>query len=46
MGCPGGCVAGVGTILPIASAKAAVAKSVKESTEKVPPKDLLEIKLD
>ena len=46
MGCPGGCVAGVGTILPIASAKAAVAKSVKESTEKVPPKDLLEIRLD
>ena len=34
------------TILPIASAKAAVAKSVKESTEKIPPKDLLEIKLD
>lgn len=46
MGCPGGCVAGAGTILPISNAKAAVAKSVKESTEKIPPKDLLEIKLD
>ena len=46
MGCPGGCVAGAGTILPISNAKAAVARSVKDSTEKVPPKDLLEIKLD
>lgn len=46
MACPGGCVAGVGTILPINRAKAAVAKSVKESTEKIPPQDLLEIKLD
>lgn len=46
MGCPGGCVAGVGTILPINKAKAAVAKCVKESTEKLPPKDLLEIELD
>lgn len=46
MGCPGGCVAGVGTILPIKQAKAAVAKSVEESTEKIPPRDLLEIELD
>lgn len=46
MGCPGGCVAGVGTIRPINKAKAAVAKSVKESTDKIPPKDLLELKLD
>lgn len=46
MGCPGGCVAGVGTILPINKAKLAVSKSVKESTEKIPPKDLLEIELD
>lgn len=46
MGCPGGCVAGVGTILPIKQAKDAVAKSVGESTEKIPPKDLLEIELD
>ncbi|MCD7825431.1 MAG: 4Fe-4S dicluster domain-containing protein [Clostridiaceae bacterium] len=46
MGCPGGCVAGVGTILPINKAKAAVAKSVRESTDKIPPKDLLEIHLD
>ena len=46
MGCPGGCIAGVGTLLPINKAKLAVAKSVKESTEKIPPKDLLEIELD
>ncbi len=46
MGCPGGCVAGVGTVVPIANAKAAVAKSVKESTDKIPPKDLLEIELN
>ena len=46
MGCPGGCVAGVGTIQPIKQAKAAVAKSVEESTKKIPPKDLLETELD
>ena len=46
MGCPGGCVAGVGTILPNNKAKLAVAKSVKESTVKIPAKDLLEIELD
>lgn len=46
MGCPGGCIAGVGTILSIPKAKLAVEKSVKESTVKVPPKDLLEIELD
>ena len=45
MGCPGGCVAGVGTILPINKAKLAVAKTVKESTTKLPAKDLLEIEL-
>ena len=46
MGCPGGCIAGVGTILSIPKAKLAVEKSVRESTVKVPPKDLLEIELD
>lgn len=45
MGCPGGCVAGVGTILPINKAKVAVAKTVKESSTKIPPQDLLEIEL-
>ena len=45
MGCPGGCVAGVGTILPINKAKLAVAKTVKESTTKLTAKDLLEIEL-
>lgn len=46
MGCPGGCVAGVGTILPINKAKSAVAKSVQESTKKLPSKDLEEIELN
>ena len=46
MGCTGGCIAGVGTILSIPKAKLAVEKSVKESTVKIPPKDLLEIELD
>lgn len=46
MGCTGGCIAGVGTILSIPKAKVAVEKSVKESTVKIPPKDLLEIELD
>ena len=40
MGCPGGCVAGVGTIIPIERAKAAVAQGVKESEKSIPSKDL------
>ena len=46
MGCPGGCIAGAGTIAPIKNAKTAVEKSVKESTTKLPPKDLVDIVLD
>lgn len=45
MGCPGGCIAGAGTIAPIKSAKTAVEKTVKESTKKLPPKDLVDIVL-
>lgn len=46
MGCPGGCVAGAGTILPIPKAKAEVEKMKKASTRKIPPKELREIELD
>ena len=40
MGCPGGCVAGVGTLIPPERAKAAVDITVKESEKQVPDKDL------
>ena len=40
MGCPGGCVAGVGTIIPPEKAKVAVDTIVKESENKIPSKDL------
>ena len=40
MGCPGGCVAGVGTIIPIERAKAAVDMVVKQSQQKLPPKEM------
>ena len=46
MGCPGGCVAGAGTNIPISKAKLAVKKSVKDSSKKIPPKELGEIELD
>lgn len=46
MGCPGGCVAGAGTLLAIDKAKANVNKMVRESTRAVPPKELEEIELD
>lgn len=46
MGCTGGCVAGVGTNLPINKAKAAVEKAVRESTQKIPSKDLLDLELN
>ena len=45
MGCPGGCVAGAGTLLPVPEAKRAVAKIVADSTKKLPPKELQEIEL-
>jgi iron only hydrogenase large subunit-like protein len=40
MGCPGGCVAGVGTIIPPEKAKVCVEQFAKTSPEAVPPKDL------
>ena len=40
MGCPGGCVAGVGTIISPDKAKVAVDTIVKESENKIPSKDL------
>ena len=44
MGCPGGCVAGAGTI-PVPEAKKDVQQIVKDSTKKLPPKQLREIEL-
>ena len=38
MACPGGCVGGVGTVLSIPKAKAAVAKAKRASSKKVPEK--------
>ena len=46
MGCPGGCVGGAGTNIPIPKATLAVKKSVKDSSKKIPPKELGEIELD
>ncbi len=46
MACPGGCVAGAGTIIPVEKAKNNVNKMVKASTKNVPPKELEEIVLD
>lgn len=40
MGCPGGCVAGVGTLIPPEKAKVAVQQIVSESEKNIPDKDL------
>ena len=45
MGCPGGCVAGAGTIIPINKAQQEVKKIQAESSQKIPPKELSEIEL-
>lgn len=45
MGCPGGCVAGAGTILPIAKAKATIDKVKKESTTQIPDKSVIDVDL-
>ena len=45
MGCPGGCVAGAGTILPIAKAKATIDKVKKESTTQIPNKSVIDVDL-
>ena len=46
MGCPGGCVAGAGTNLPVNKAQAELKKFVSTSTKKLPPKELAEIELN
>ena len=45
MGCPGGCIAGAGTNIPVAKAKKNLAAFVKNSTKPIPPKELEEIEL-
>lgn len=42
MGCPGGCVAGVGTIIPVERAKVTVEQMVAKSAKSVPDKSLEE----
>lgn len=46
MGCPGGCVAGAGTIIPIRKAQLEVKKIVTASSKKLPSKELQKIELD
>lgn len=45
MGCPGGCIAGAGTNIPIEKAALEVKKFVENSTKPLPAKDLYEIEL-
>lgn len=45
MGCPGGCVAGAGTNIPIASAQKKIKDFVKASSKALPPEELAEIEL-
>ena len=45
MGCPGGCIAGAGTNIPVATAKKDLAAYVKNSSKSIPPKELEEIEL-
>ncbi len=45
MGCPGGCVAGAGVNMPVEKGASEVKKFVADSTNKLPDKDLYEIKL-
>lgn len=45
MGCPGGCVAGAGTNIPVAKAAQAVRQFVKDSTTALPPEEYSEIDL-
>ncbi|MCH5251443.1 MAG: 4Fe-4S dicluster domain-containing protein [Lachnospiraceae bacterium] len=45
MGCPGGCVAGVGTNIAVPKAAQAVRKFVKDSTVPLPPKEYSKIEL-
>ena len=45
MGCPGGCVAGAGTNIPIQDAKKEVKNFVNKSTRHLPPKELEDVEL-
>lgn len=45
MGCPGGCIAGAGTNIPVVQAKKDLANYVKNSSRPLPPKELEEIEL-
>ncbi len=45
MGCPGGCVAGAGTNIPVAKAQKKIKDFVKASSNEIPPKELEEIEL-
>ena len=45
MGCPGGCVAGAGTNIPVPKAQKKIKDFVKASTKSLPPKELAEIEL-
>lgn len=45
MGCPGGCIAGAGTNIPVPKAKKLLANYVKNSTTPIPAKELEEIEL-
>lgn len=46
MACPGGCMGGAGTNVPLAKSSKALKKFVDASTRKLPPKELEEIELD
>ncbi len=46
MGCPGGCVAGAGTNIPIPKAQKEVKNFVKSSSKALPEKELVDIQLD
>ncbi|MDD3340370.1 MAG: 4Fe-4S dicluster domain-containing protein [Lachnospiraceae bacterium] len=46
MGCPGGCMAGAGTNIPLSKAQAELKKYVAASTQKIPSKELEEIELN
>ena len=45
MGCPGGCVAGAGTNIPVPKAQKTIKDFVKASSKQLPPKELAEIEL-
>ena len=46
MACPGGCVAGAGTLIDVNKAKKEIEKMVNASTKNVPPLELKDIELD